>query len=69
MLHEAPKTVYLPLWHMAHRLGVSEKWLKAKALRGEVPYLKVGRSMKFDHEVIVRVLRTEAAKTCIAPGV
>ena len=52
----------LTLSHLARRLGVTKKWLKAEAENGRVPSLKADGRFLFDLAAVEKVLRERAEK-------
>jgi hypothetical protein len=60
-MRNEPQPKLLPLFSMAHRLGVPSTWLKAEAECGRVPALKAGKRFLFIPEVVEAVLAERAA--------
>jgi len=52
----------LPLYAMACRLHVQQKWLKAEAEAGKIPHLKAGKSILFNPDVVEKLLIERASK-------
>lgn len=42
---------------MADQIKVQESWLREKARQGRIPYVPVGRYMRFDPEAVLRALK------------
>lgn len=55
---------FLPPLAVANRLGLPENWLRAEALAGRIPSLRVGRRLMFRPEDVERTLAERAAKAC-----
>jgi hypothetical protein len=51
----------LPLRRMAARLGVPAKWLKGRAVAGDVPGLLAGNRWLFRPDVVVPIVAAMAA--------
>jgi hypothetical protein len=52
----------LPLAHMARRLRVPPKWLRAEAEAGRIPHLKAGAVLLFDADAVDRIIRERLRK-------
>ena len=52
----------LPLNHMARRLRVPLRWLRAEATAGRIPCLLADRAILFDPDAVDRVLLERAQK-------
>jgi excisionase family DNA binding protein len=46
---------------LAVRLGLPRDWLRAEALAGRIPCLKVGRKMRFNPDAVEQTLAARAA--------
>jgi excisionase family DNA binding protein len=53
----------LPLNRLAARLRLPSDWLRAAALAGRIPCLRVGRRLLFNAEAVERALAQIAAET------
>ena len=51
---------FTTLRRLANQLGLPARWLKAEAVAGRIPYLRVGRSLRFNPEHVERVLADRA---------
>jgi hypothetical protein len=51
---------FVPLRRAAARLGVPAAWLRAEAVAGRVPSLRVGRRLLMNPEAVERVLLERA---------
>jgi hypothetical protein len=63
-----PTPPVLPLYPAADHFQVDDRWLRAQALAGRVPCLKVGRRFLFSVEALGRALAEMAATSYCAPG-
>lgn len=52
----------LNLYGLSQELNLPVKWLKAKAIEGDIPYLRIGRRFRFNIEAVKAVLLEMAAE-------
>jgi len=52
----------LPLFAMARRLHVSNKWLRAEAEAGRIPHLKADNQILFNPDVVEQLLIKRASE-------
>lgn len=63
-MRNEPEPKLLPLFAMAHRVGVASTWLKAEAERGTIPALKAGKRFLFVPEAVeAELLKRATAST------
>jgi excisionase family DNA binding protein len=62
-------TSLLTLLELARRLRLPRLWLRDEALAGRIPYLRVGRRLRFDAQAVEETLRRRAAAGEEAPSV
>jgi hypothetical protein len=55
----------LPLHRLAARLRLPADWLRAEALSGRIPCLRVGKKMLFNAEAVERVLAERAGRELV----
>ena len=58
----------LPLMRMAARLGVPSKWLKDRAVAGDVPALLAGNRWLFRPDVVAPIVASMAAPSIKQDG-
>lgn len=56
----------LPLRRMAARLGVPSKWLKERAVAGEIPALRAGNRWLFRTDIVLPIVAAMAAPRAVA---
>ena len=61
MIDESNVAEVLPLRRMAARLGVPAKWLKDRAVAGDVPGLLAGNRWLFRPDVVTPIVAAMAA--------
>jgi len=56
--------MFVSLNQLSHELNLPSAWLRAEAVAGRIPSLKVGRRLLFDPEQVARALsaRTQNAE-------
>lgn len=52
----------LNLYGLSRELNLPVKWLKAKAVAGQIPCLRIGRRFRFNIEAVKAVLSEMAAE-------
>jgi hypothetical protein len=57
-----PDDKILPLRHMARRLGISQRWLRAEAEAGRVPHLDADGRLLFVPALVIEALAERAAQ-------
>ena len=53
---------FISLQRLAQRLGLPAAWLKAEAEAGDIPSLRAGRRLVFNHEAVERALIERARR-------
>ena len=50
------------LYGLSRKLNLPVKWLKEKAIKGQIPCLRIGRRFRFNIEAVEAALLEKAAK-------
>jgi hypothetical protein len=60
----------LNLYECAEQLQVTPKWLKATAIKGDVPCLRIGKQiMRFELQAVIEAVALLAAQSSYSEGV
>ena len=51
---------FVSVQHLAHRTGLPEAWLKARAKAGDIPAIRVGQRLMFHPETVEQKLLEQA---------
>ncbi len=63
------KLQFITINELSDTTGLPVNYLKHEADAGRLPYLRVGRSLRFDHILSIRCLQIKAAETLTKEGV
>jgi len=59
---DTPTKTFTPLHVTARLLGLPESWVRAEAVAGRLPHIRVGRRLMFDFEAVERTLLDRAQR-------